>query len=197
MNTLSIRLAGVAAMVFALAGCATNPTVRPTQPAPWAALTSPMAAMEIVVSDICLTAVRENRPVEALALDHWLRPVPPRTTGSPLAVAAWRLASYSDVYVMALPDGGCSASVEAGDPKALNDAAVGLLAKHGDFRRGETLVAEDHSRTAWCTGEADRPLVVALAQANKARMAGGRRPALITNVFRAAGARPGFCPPTA
>ncbi|MCC4294269.1 hypothetical protein [Brevundimonas aurantiaca] len=123
-----------------------------------------------------------------------MRPVPPRSTGSPLAVGAWRLASYSEVYVMALPDGGCSASVEGGDPEGLNQAAVALLARHGDFREGETLTADDHSRTAWCSGEMDRPMVVALAKANKSRMSGGRRPALLVNVFRAAGARPSFCP---
>lgn len=117
-------------------------------------LTSPTAAMSIVFSDVCMTAVRDGASIEALALDHWLRPVSPASTGSPTATAAWRLASYSNVFVMALPDGGCSASVEAGDPQALQDAAAALTTRHGVVIRGQTVVGDDNHRTAWCTGEA-------------------------------------------
>ncbi len=175
----------------ALAGCAGQQhTVRPAQPAPWGALVSPSKAMEIVFSDVCLTALEQARGVEGLALDHWLRPVPPRSTGSSQATAAWRLASYSEVYVVTLPNGGCSASVEAGDPQALHDAALSLMSRHVVFSKGLSMPEQDNVRTAWCTAEQDKPLVVALV-----RRTGGRRPAFVANVFRAQGARPSFCTP--
>ena len=162
-----------------------------TQPAPYGALTSPTAAMAIVFSDVCMTAVRDGSSIEALALDHWLRPVPPRSAGSPTATAAWRLASYSKVFVVALPNGGCSASVEGGDPDALREAAVDLTARYGIFVEGQTIPGDDNSRTAWCTGEAQRPMIAVLAKRTK-----GRRPAFVANVFRAEADRPSFCTPS-
>lgn len=159
-----------------------------TQPAPYGALTSPTAAMRIVFSGVCLTAIRDGRSVETLALDNWLRPVPPRSTGSPTATAAWRLASYSKVYVVTLPNAGCSASVEGGDPEGLRAAALEILAEQGGFAEGQTVAAEDNSRTVWCTAEEVRPLVVVLVQRTR-----GRRPAFVANVFHAENARPSFC----
>jgi len=146
--------------------------------------------MAIVFSDVCLTAVRDETSIEALALDHWLRPVPPRSTGSSMGTAAWRLASYSSVFVIALPNGGCSASVEAGDPEGLEAAALDLLPRYGDFVRGETFPAEDNTRTAWCTAETHQPLIVVLVRRTQ-----GRRPAFVANIFRAESTRPSFCAP--
>ncbi|WP_425986600.1 hypothetical protein [Brevundimonas sp. TWP1-2-1b1] len=184
-------LVGASLIGALLSGFAAQPTeVRRTQPAPYAALTSPTAAMAIVFSDICMTAVRDGSSIEALALDHWLRPVAPRSTGSPTATAAWRLASYSTVFVVALPNGGCSASVEGGDPEALREAAVALTARHGAFVEGQTIPGDDNSRTAWCTGEAQRPMIAVLVKRTK-----GRRPAFVANVFRAENDRPSFCTP--
>jgi hypothetical protein len=146
--------------------------------------------MAIAFSDICMTAVRDGSSIEALALDHWLRPVPPRSTGSPTATAAWRLTSYSNVFVMALPNGGCSASVEGGDPEALREAAVALTARHGVFLEGQTIPEDNNSRTAWCTGEARRPMIAVLVKRTN-----GRRAAFVANVFRAEDERPSFCTP--
>ncbi|WP_293828188.1 hypothetical protein [uncultured Brevundimonas sp.] len=181
---------GVCVAAFLAAGCTSRPAVSPSQPAPWGALTSPTAAMSIVFSDICMTAVKDQRSIEDLALNHWLRAVPPRSTGSPMATAAWRLASYSNVFVLALPDGACSASVEAGDPAALRARAVDLLALHGAFQEGQTFPGDDSRRAAWCTAEARRPLIAVLVERTR-----GRRPAFVANVFRAQDARPPFCAP--
>lgn len=184
-------LVGASLIGASLSGFAgQQPGVGRTQPAPYAALTSPTAAMTIVFSDICMTAVRDGSSIETLALDHWLRPVPPRSTGSPTATAAWRLASYSKVFVVALPNGGCSASVEGGDPEALREAAVVLTARHGAFVEGQTIPGDNNSRTVWCTGEAQRPMIAVLVQRTE-----GRRPAFVANVFRAENARPSFCTP--
>lgn len=158
------------------------------QPEPWGALVSPIAAMQVVFDKICLTAVREGRSIEQLSLDNHLRPVRPRTTGSPTATGAWRLASYSQVYAMALPDGACSASVEAGEADGLNAAALEILAAHGDFRPSAPEQVNGAERIAWCTSEA-HPLVVVLL-----RKTGRRRHAFVANVFRARAERPSFCP---
>ena len=189
MRSSNKSTAIISAATILVGGCTASAT-RPTRPEPWSALTSPTAAMSIVFSDVCMTAVRDGSSIEALALDHWLRPVSPASTGSPTATAAWRLASYSNVFVMALPDGGCSASVEAGDPQALQDAAAALTTRHGVFIRGQTVVGDDNHRTAWCTGEAQRPLIAVLV-----RRTNGRRAAFVANVFRAERDRPGFCAP--
>lgn len=181
----------VAACAILAASCGSAPSgAHRTQPAPYAALTSPTAAMTIAFSDVCMTAVRDGASIEALALDHWLRPVSPRSTGSPTATAAWRLASYSKVFVAALPDGGCSAGVEGGDPEGLRSEALALLSRHGDFIEGQTFTQEDNVRTAWCTAELHRPLITVLVKRTR-----GRRLAFVANVFRAQDARPSFCAP--
>ena len=127
-----MRRYGVAALAVTLmaSGCATGTASGPDAP-PYGALVSPTAAMEVVFNEVCLPAILENQSIETLALQRFMRPVGVRETGSDQAVAAWRLASYSEVYVMQLPNGGCSASVDAGDPDALNARALELLARGG------------------------------------------------------------------
>lgn len=158
---------------------------------PWSALVSPTAAMTTAFGEVCLAAVMDGRPIADLAAARRLTAVSPRSTGSPAAVAAWWLASYSNVYVMALPGGGCSASVEAGDPADLNAAALALMQARAAFAPAPAERTNGADRTAWCTAEADRPVVVALLQKVE-----GRRDAFVANVFRASGPRPAFCPPT-
>lgn len=174
------------ALALALGGSASAQD-RPRPP--WSALTSPTAAMKVAFDEVCLTAVAEGRSIETLALDHYLRAVRPGSTGSPSATAAWRLGSWSNVYVMALPGGGCSASIEAGDPEGLNTAAITAMMAHGSFSPAAPETVNNAERIAWCTGEADRPLIVVLL-----KKTGGRRDAFLANVFRAQGARPPFCP---
>lgn len=146
--------------------------------------------MELVFNEVCLAAILENQPIETLALRRYMRPVGVRETGSAQAVAAWRLASYSEVYVLQLPNGGCSASVEAGDPDDLNSRALELLAARGTFTMGAAVEARggDAINTAHCSSETDRPVVVGLI-----RKTAGRGPAFLANVFRAQAARPPFC----
>jgi hypothetical protein len=141
-------------------------------------------------NEVCLPAILENQSIEALALQHFMRPVGVRETGSDQAVAAWRLASYSGVYVMELPNGGCSASVDAGDPDALNDRALELLAARGTFAVGASYETRGGNavNTAHCSPETDRPVVVGLV-----RKTGGRGAAFLANVFRAQNTRPPFC----
>lgn len=179
------RTIAIAAIALTLAGPAAG---QERQPEPWGALVSPTAAMRVVFEKVCLTALKDGRSIEQLALDNHLRAVRPRTTGSPTATGAWRLPSYSEVYAMALPDGACSASVEAGDADGLNAAAVEILAAHGDFQPSAPEQVNGAERIAWCTSEA-HPLVVVLL-----RKTGRRRHAFVANVFQARAERPPFCP---
>ena len=180
------------AAALTVAGCATGTATGPDAP-PYGALVSPAAAMELVFNEVCLPAIIDNQSIETLALRRFMRPVSVRETGSAQAVAAWRLASYSEVYVMQLPNGGCSASVEAGDADGLNARALELLALRGSFTAGLTAEMRGGNavNTAHCSPELDRTVVVGLI-----RKTGGRGPAFLANVFRAQGARPPFCPPS-
>jgi hypothetical protein len=160
------------------------------EPAPWAALTSPTAAMHVVFDKVCLAAVMDARSIEERALANHLIEVDARSTGSPTAERAWRLASWSYVYVMALPNGACSASVQAGDAEGMNAAALQDMAARAPFTAGRRDTANGAERTAWCTAEAERPVVAVLL-----KKVGGRRDAFVANVFRAQDDRPPFCTP--
>jgi len=183
MNRPSAILATASLMIASAA------TAQERGPAPWVALTSPTAAMQVVFDRICLTAVMEGRSIDDLAYENHLVSVSPRSTGSPTAERAWRLGSWSSVYVVVLPNGGCSASVEAGNPGGLNAAALAAMQARAPFTAGQSIETNDAERTAWCTEEAQRPVVVALLK--KVR---GRRNAFVANVFRAEADRPTFCP---
>ncbi|MES2833201.1 MAG: hypothetical protein V4707_00685 [Pseudomonadota bacterium] len=189
---MSRFLAVLAPAALLLSACASGPLPAQGDGAPpWASLTSPTAALKVVLDEVCLPAVMHGRPVAELAEARYMVSVPVRSTGSPMAVAAWRLGSWHDVYVMELPNGGCSASLEAGDAAGLATAAIEMLKTHGTFAAGDSMPARDGEaeNTAWCTPEADRPVVVGVL-----RKIRGRGPALLVNVFRAQGARPPFCP---
>ena len=183
----------MAVLATGLSACGGAPQATGTaspSPPPWSALTSPTAALKVAFDEVCVSSVIENLSLEQLALQRYLVPINPRRTGSPTAIKAWRLASYSDVNVMALPDGVCSVSVEGGDPDGLNAAAFAMLKARADFVPSATTLVDNGKaeRTAWCTSEADRPYVVALL-----RRTSGRRVAFLANVFRAQGPRPSFC----
>ena len=160
-------------------------------PAPFSALTSPTAALKVAFDEVCLPSVLEGRSLEELARQRYLVPVNPRSTGSSTATAAWRLASYSHVYVVALPGGGCSVGVEGGDPDGLNAAAIEMMQARAAFAPAapEPVDNGKAERTAWCTPEANRPYFIALL-----RRTSGRRNAFVANVLRAQGLRPSFCP---
>ncbi len=190
----SVALVAALALPFpALQGQTQDQAPAPQErgPAPFAALTSPTAALKVAFDEVCLPAVLEGRSLEDLAHQRYLVPVNPRSTGSPTATAAWRLASYSHVYVVALPGGGCSVAVEGGDPEGLNAAAIAMMKAWAAFAPAAPEPTADGKaeRTAWCTPEANRPYFIALL-----RRTSGRRNALVANVQRAQGLRPSFCP---
>ena len=187
------RLVPILAVGLMLSACASSsaPSTGDGSP-PWSSLTSPTAALKVVLDEVCLPAILEDRPIGELAEARYLRPVSPASTGSPSAVAAWRLGSWHTIHVMELPNGGCSVSLAAGDADELAAAAVGMMEARAPFAPGLVAPTRDGNaeNTAWCTPEATRPVVAGVV-----RRIGGRRAALLVNVFRAQDARPSFCAP--
>jgi len=183
-------LATATATALVLAGCATGTERAEKGPAPWAALVSPSAALKVVVEEVCIPAILDGGSIEQLALSRYMLPVDPRRAGSPSATRAWRLASYSDIHVFELPNGGCSASVEAGSAEELASAAVSALrARRPDFRAGLVQSSGGAERTAYCT-DGERPFVAAVVR----KTARSRDTAFLLNLFRAESDRPSFCP---
>lgn len=183
------RLACMLLLALTVASCASAPPQGDGSP-PWSSLTSPTAALRVALEEVCLPAILEDRPIGPLAEARYLRAVAPRSTGSPQATAAWRLGSWHEVFVMQLPNGGCSLSLEAGDAEALASEAQSMLLARAQFTQGQSLPSADGNaiNTAWCTPEPHRPVVAGIV-----KRTGGRRVALLINVFRAQDARPEFC----
>lgn len=188
------RLLPLVAAGLMLSACASSSAPADDGSPPWESLTSPTAALKVVLDEVCLPAIMDGRPIRELAEARFLRPVPPASTGSPTAVAAWRLASWHHIYVMELTNGGCSFSLEAGEADDLAAATVNMLKARASFSPGRVAPTADGNaeNTAWCTPEARRPVVAGVL-----RRTGGRRVALLVNVFRAEDARPSFCPSVA
>lgn len=187
--TLAGLMAAGSAAPAAFAQSPAEQQAPPSRP-PWSSLTSPSAALRVVLDEICLPAILETRPLGPLAESRYLRPVAPRSTGSAQAVAAWRLASWHEIFVMQLPNGGCSLSLEAGDADDLAALAVTMLQARVPFEEGQSMPSADGdaTNTAWCTADADRPVVAGIVRRTR-----GRRVALLINLFRAQGPHPAFC----
>jgi hypothetical protein len=187
-----IRLASLL-LIAALTVCGCAPSAKTRRgdgSPPWSSLTSPTAVLKVALDEVCLPAILDNRPISELAEARYLVSVPPRSTGSSQATAAWRLGSWHEIYVMQLPNGGCSVSLEAGNAQDLAASAVEMAQARTAFTRGLVTPARngEAENTAWCSAGNDRPVVVGVM-----RKLSGRGPALMVNVFRAEAARPSFC----
>lgn len=184
--------ASVVCLALMVSACASHPEARRGDGSPpWSSLTSPSSALTVALDEVCLPALLEGRAIGDVAEARYLVPVAPRSTGSSQAVSAWRLGSWHQVYVMQLPNGGCSVSLEAGNPEDLAASAIQMIQARGPFVRGQTISARSGQaeNTAWCTPEMDRPWVAGVLKRTS-----GRGPALLVNVFRAQAVRPSFCP---
>lgn len=150
-----------------------------------------LANQKLALNDGCLASIFGNQPLRLMmeAQEH-AKAFPPKDTGSPTAVAAWRLDGSNTTYVMELPAGACSVSVMMGDPQQLYDAAVVLVQTRGAFTQGKVDTSEsgDAQRTTWCTAGL-YPYVAVFYKRTT-----GRRPAFLANVFKAQGATFSSCP---
>jgi hypothetical protein len=181
-------------LAVAIATCAGEALANdkpPLEPAPWAALTSPEAAVKVAFEKVCLPAILDGRPVGPIAVANRLLKIDGREAGATAADEAWRLASLGRVFVVAWSDGSCSSSSERGDPKALSRQVLAAVAERGIvLHEGLTVPADEHGRrVAWCS-EGPQPLVLALITRSGHK---GRRPALVATLFKARGESPPFC----
>lgn len=95
------------------------------------------AAGRIAFADVCLKAVAEGRPVADLAQVLGMEPVTPTTAGATLNDKAWKVGAIQPARVVAWTGGGCTASVDRGDPAALSAMArAAILARPEGFRAG-------------------------------------------------------------
>ncbi len=141
----------------------------------------------------CLTSIMEGKPLRDLmaAMPDAKPIVPASKTGSPTATDAWRISTQNIAYVMLLPGGACSMSIEMGNPQQLSDAALALMQARAAFTRGQvdTSAKGDAERTTYCTPGA-YPYVVVIYKRTT-----GRRAAFLANVFKAQGVAFSSCRP--
>ncbi len=155
-----------------------------------ASMAEALANQKQALGDGCLASIFGATPLRTIMAPQInAKEIPPRDTGSPTAVAAWRLDSANTTYVMDLPGGACSLSVRMGDPQQLYDAGVALMQTRGAFVQGMTDTAErgDAQRTVWCTAGACPYVAVFYKRTT------GRRDAFLANVFKAQGAAFSTC----
>ena len=95
------------------------------------------AAARVAFADVCLKAVAEGRPVADLAQAKGLGNVPPTALGATANDKAWKAGAGQPAYVVAWPDGGCTAMVDRGDPATLGAMVrAAILARPEGFRAG-------------------------------------------------------------
>jgi hypothetical protein len=189
---LSVVFISVACLVAAsLAGCTSmiddmrndvegTPTV----------MAEAQANQKLALVDGCLASVIDGKPLRSVMATHaYAKEIPVKDTGSPTAIAAWRLDSANTTYVLELPNEGCSLSVMRGRPQQLYDAAVALIQTRGAFVQGMIDTAErgDAQRTTWCTA-GPYPYVAVFYKRTT-----GRRVAFLANVYKAQGATFSAC----
>ena len=149
-----------------------------------------LANQKLALKDGCLASIIGNQPLASImGTQGYAKEIPPKDTGSPTAIAAWRLDSANTTYVMGLPGGACSVSVMRGDPQKLYDAAVALIQTRGAFQEGKTDTAPrgDAQRTTWCTAGL-YPYVAVFYKRTT-----GTRVAFLANVYKAQGATFSSC----
>jgi len=144
-----------------------------------------LANQKLALNDGCLASIIGGQPLGSImATQVYAKEIPPKATGSPTAIAAWKFESADTTYVMGLPGGACSVSVMRGAPQQLYDAAVAVIQTRGAFQQGKTDTAErgDAQRTTWCTAGL-YPYVAVFY-----KRTAGRRVAFLANVYKAEGA---------
>ena len=182
-------------LVFALAlALQTDPAPLPKarEPAPWGALLSAEAAMDVAFTKVCLPAMLESRSIEDLAVANRMIAVSSRDAGAGPQDKVWRLASLGRVYVVAWADGACSSSSERGDATKLAERVLAALRGAGvamaPGAAGEP-AANGGRRDVWC-GPGPNPVVLAVTTRADKR---SRRPAILTTLFKARSPAPPFC----
>lgn len=164
---------------------------RPDEHPPFAALTSPSAALKVAFEEVCLPAILDGQSVETLAIQRHLISVNPKLAGFSGEVKTWRLASLGQVYVAAWSDGTCSTTVERGDPEALKAQALAAVRARGiELTEGLSQPAKAGGiNIAYCSPGPQPVVLGIITPADKKSPRG----AIFLNLFRAKGDQPEFC----
>ncbi|PIB96015.1 hypothetical protein [Caulobacter sp. X] len=142
------------------------------------------AAGRVAFGEVCLKAVAEGRPVADLAQAAAMEPVTPTTVGATLNDKAWKVGRIQPAHVVAWTDGGCTASVDRGDPAALSAMArAAILARPEGFRAGVSGLydGERVERSIYCAERKGRWIVASITVPGP--KANGRTRALSSSAY--------------
>ncbi len=159
---------------------------------PWGALTDTVGAAEIILRQLCLPAIVEQRPVSDLAYALWLVASPPKSAGAAASDRVWRLASINPVYAVAWSDGSCSTFVDRGPADKLRAMAdLVIRARPEQFRLESTTPLEGGTvkRSVYCGGSSVARYAVTITTPTDRPRRGTR--ALASTVYKASA--DGFC----
>jgi hypothetical protein len=150
---------------------------------------APEQAIAVEAAALCEAVVFDAQSFdEAVEGKPWAT-VDPSETGSNLATHAWRSLTVDDVYLMRLPNGGCSFAVEEGEGEAMRALVLEGLTERAAF----TLVLQEETRNGralrygYCVDEA-YPRVASMVVGERRS-----RPRFVFNLFRAGTPAADFC----
>lgn len=143
------------------------------------------AAGRIAFADVCLRAVAEERSIADLAKAGGMGPEAPTAVGGTSKDKAWKAGLLQPAYVVAwADDGGCTASVDRGDPAALSAMArAAILARPEGFRAGVSGLydGERVERSIYCAERNGRWIVASITVPGP--KANGRTRALSSSAY--------------
>lgn len=195
-NAIMWKSAAAAAVLSLFAGaCGTpsgpGPDGLTRGPAPYGALTSADAALEVVFDQVCLPAILDGGDFVTLARSHYLveTKAPKNSTGQ--SAQAFRLASMSKASATLWADGTCTVGLEKADTSRMAEHMLATLSARG---QGMTVgVSRPADRggiaTAYCNSDL-RPLILVIVRPGDGK---SKRPAVVANLHRAVGGASDIC----
>lgn len=154
---------GAAVMAGAVAAMAA-PVQGPVRARPEAFFNTEKA-YAIALQEVCLAAVRDNRPVAELVGGAGALPVDAKSAADPAqTLGVWRLASMQPVYVVAWRDGSCQVGVDRGSPDKLATSARAVLGSMHAFIKTSAgpQLPPGLNRAIFCSGGPSHPVVATL-----------------------------------
>lgn len=142
------------------------------------------AAGRIAFAEVCLKAVAEGRSIGDLAQAKGMESVAPTALGATVNDKAWKAGLLQPAHVVAWPDGGCTVSVDRGDPAALSAMARdAILARAEGFRAGASGLYDGERvlRSVYCAERKGRWTVATITVPGP--KADGRTRALSSSVY--------------
>lgn len=137
---------------------------------------------------VCAAVVFDGAKFDAqIGEGRWLK-TSPKAARSSLAVRAWRAMALTRVYLMELPNGGCSIFVMGAEPEPLKRAAIDAMTARKSFAPTLSKDAREGAatRSAYCTPD-EFPFVMSMTTPE------AKQGDVAFTLFRATGRSPSFC----